>query len=229
LPSGDQRGLLDSVLGDVHRAGADEPSVGATQTSLCRLLSASTTRVTVIATRFPSGDTAGALTDVTRYQSRSDIARPCATSDAGITAPTHTRDQRNVRIGEKLEVGPRRREMWRSDMWRCDMWRCAFGGAFVKTLQATQHDRNVMCRTLALSPPAASTPPCATVTACVASQTCRGVGRKSAVPSPSAGMLCKRVVLEHRSIRPQSHPVTQEVINCLVLYPSPARPGHTIS
>jgi hypothetical protein len=51
------------------------PWAGTIQTSACRLFSAATTVVTVKATCFPSGDTAGELTVVTRYQSAGVKAR----------------------------------------------------------------------------------------------------------------------------------------------------------
>src|SRR5215204_103873 len=87
FPSGDQRGLLLSVPGEVQRSGAP-PAVVATHTSLCRRFPASIARVTVIATRFPSGDTAGALTFTTRYQSRSIIARgPLGSRGLGAVPP----------------------------------------------------------------------------------------------------------------------------------------------
>jgi hypothetical protein len=70
FPSGDQRGALLSVLGDVKRCGSP-PAVGTTQTSLCRRFSASRTVVTVTAIRSPLGDIAGALSVVSRYQSAS--------------------------------------------------------------------------------------------------------------------------------------------------------------
>src|SRR3954447_14567763 len=74
FPSGDQRGLLLSVLGEVKRCGSP-PEVGTTHTSLCRLFSASRTVVTVTATRSPLGDIAGPLSVVSRYQSASWKAR----------------------------------------------------------------------------------------------------------------------------------------------------------
>src|SRR6476620_6108781 len=74
LPSGDHCGAVLSVPGDVNRCGSP-PAVGTTQTSLCRLFSASRTVVTVTATRSPAGDIAGALNVVTLYQSASWKAR----------------------------------------------------------------------------------------------------------------------------------------------------------
>src|SRR5690606_41448776 len=49
VPSGDQRGLLLSVEGDVQRCGSP-PAVFTTHTSLWRRFSLSTARVTVMAT-----------------------------------------------------------------------------------------------------------------------------------------------------------------------------------
>src|SRR5512144_2053869 len=73
-PVGDQRGLVLSVPGEVYRCGSP-PAVLATQTSLWRLFSASRTVVTVNATRLPSGESAGELTVVRRYQSAGVNAR----------------------------------------------------------------------------------------------------------------------------------------------------------
>src|SRR5690348_2562352 len=67
-PSSEYPGALLSVLGVVSRTGSP-PVSGTIHTSECRLFSASRTVVTVKATFFPSGDSAGALTFVTLYQS----------------------------------------------------------------------------------------------------------------------------------------------------------------
>src|SRR3990172_5930549 len=77
LPSGDQRGFELSTPGEVSGIGSP-PAAAASQTSECRLFSAATTVVTVNAICLPSGDTAGALTVVTRYQSFGVKARDCA-------------------------------------------------------------------------------------------------------------------------------------------------------
>jgi hypothetical protein len=74
FPSGEKRGFELSVLGDVYRI-ASPPATGTTHTSLCRLFSLSRTVVTVNATSFPSGETAGALNVVSRYQSAGVNAR----------------------------------------------------------------------------------------------------------------------------------------------------------
>src|SRR5690349_4082100 len=74
LPSGDQRGLLLSVAGDVKRV-ASPPPVGTTQTSRWYLFSRSLIVCTVNATRAPSGDIAGALSVVSLYQSLGVNAR----------------------------------------------------------------------------------------------------------------------------------------------------------
>src|SRR5919109_220793 len=74
LPSGDQRGLLLSVLGEVKRIGAP-PLTGTTHTSRWYLLSRSLIVCTVNATRPPSGDIAGALRVVSLYQSAGVKAR----------------------------------------------------------------------------------------------------------------------------------------------------------
>jgi hypothetical protein len=74
-PSGDQRGPLLSRLGLVRRVGSP-PSVPTSQISECRLFSLSRTVVTVKATHLPSGDIAGALTVLSRYQSTAVKARP---------------------------------------------------------------------------------------------------------------------------------------------------------
>ena len=74
FPSGDQRGLELSYPGAVYLVDVP-PALGTTQTSWCRLLSASLTVVTVNATRRPSGESAGALRVVTRYQSAGVNAR----------------------------------------------------------------------------------------------------------------------------------------------------------
>src|SRR5688500_2564297 len=81
LPSGENRGFELSVLGDVYRTGCP-PAVGTTQTSECRLFSASFTVVTVKATSRPSGDMAGDATVVRRYQSLGVKARLPALSCA---------------------------------------------------------------------------------------------------------------------------------------------------
>src|SRR5678816_4523194 len=81
FPSAEKRGFELSVLGDVYRV-ASPPAVGTTQTSLWRLLSFSRTVVTVNATSFPSGDTAGALSVVTLYQSAGVNARRAPLEDA---------------------------------------------------------------------------------------------------------------------------------------------------
>ena len=75
LPSGDHRGAELSVLGEVIRIGSPPP-VPTIHTSECRLLSASRTVAAVNATHFPSGDTAGPDTVVSRYQSFGVKARP---------------------------------------------------------------------------------------------------------------------------------------------------------
>ena len=75
LPSGAQRGLVLSTPGEVIRAGSP-PAAGTSHTSECRLFSAATTVVTVKAICFPSGETAGLLTVVIRYQSLGVKARP---------------------------------------------------------------------------------------------------------------------------------------------------------
>src|SRR3990172_8373826 len=77
LPSGDQRGFELSTPGEVSGIGSP-PAAAASQTSECRLFSAATTVVNVNAICLPSGDTAGALTVVTRYQSFGVKARPWA-------------------------------------------------------------------------------------------------------------------------------------------------------
>ena len=74
LPSADHCGFELSVLGDVQRSGWP-PALFTTQISLWRRFSLSRTVVTVIAMRLPSGDTAGALTVESRYQSASIMAR----------------------------------------------------------------------------------------------------------------------------------------------------------
>src|SRR5688572_19889627 len=90
FPSAEKRGFVLSVLGEVKRTGSP-PAVGTTQTSACRLFSDSRTVVTVNATRRPSGDTAGALSVVTLYQSAGVKARRlwavgvCAPSTAEAT------------------------------------------------------------------------------------------------------------------------------------------------
>jgi hypothetical protein len=86
FPSAENRGFELSVLGDVYRV-AEPPETGTTQTSLCRLFSLSRTVVTVNATSLPSGDTAGALSVVTRYQSLGVKARG-ATRLAGVAGVT---------------------------------------------------------------------------------------------------------------------------------------------
>jgi hypothetical protein len=68
FPSGDQRGFELSYPGAVYRA-AVPPALGTTHTSWWRLFSDSFTVVTVNATVRPSGESAGALNVVTRYQS----------------------------------------------------------------------------------------------------------------------------------------------------------------
>ena len=70
FPSGDHRGALLSVPGEVKRCGSP-PAVGTTQISLCRLFSFSRTVVPVTATRSPAGEMAGALRVTRRYQSDS--------------------------------------------------------------------------------------------------------------------------------------------------------------
>ena len=70
LPSGDHLGEVLSVPGDVNRCGSP-PALGTTQISLCRLFSASRTVVTVNAIRSPVGETAGAVSVVSLYQSAS--------------------------------------------------------------------------------------------------------------------------------------------------------------
>jgi len=95
FPSGENRGFELSVLGDVYRV-ASPPATGTTHTSLCRLFSLSRIVVTVKATSFPSGETAGALKVVTLYQSAGvnarfaplagctvDADRACAASGSG--------------------------------------------------------------------------------------------------------------------------------------------------
>ena len=77
FPSGDQRGFMLSMLGEVNRCGSP-PSVPTTQISEWRLFSASRTVVTVTATQRPSGETAEELSVVTRYQSLGVKARPWA-------------------------------------------------------------------------------------------------------------------------------------------------------
>jgi len=77
FPSAEKRGFELSVLGEVYHV-ASPPAVGTTQTSLWRLFSLSRTVVTVNATSFPSGDTAGALRVVTLYQSAGVNARRAA-------------------------------------------------------------------------------------------------------------------------------------------------------
>src|SRR5688500_16717585 len=74
LPSGDQRGLVLSVLGDVKRR-ASPPAVGTTQTSRWYLLSFSSAVCTWKAICDPSGDIAGADSTESRYQSASVNAR----------------------------------------------------------------------------------------------------------------------------------------------------------
>src|SRR5678816_210003 len=91
LPSGEKRGFEPSVLGDVYRV-ASPPATGTTHTSLWRLFSASRTVVTVNATSFPSGETAGPLNVVTLYQSAGVNARfappPGAVGAGPVWAPT---------------------------------------------------------------------------------------------------------------------------------------------
>ena len=82
LPSGDQRGLALSKFGDVTRR-ADPPVNDWIQTSLCRLFSASFTVVSVKATVLPSGERVAPASRVTRYQSESSNARPCALAASG--------------------------------------------------------------------------------------------------------------------------------------------------
>src|SRR5689334_22935523 len=79
LPSAEKRGFELSVLGDVYRV-ASPPATGTTQISLCRLFSLSRTVVTVNATSLPSGETAGAESVVTLYQSAGVNARRFATA-----------------------------------------------------------------------------------------------------------------------------------------------------
>jgi len=83
VPSGDQRGFELSTVGTVIRRAGVLPSAGASQISLCRRFSFSTTVVTVKAIRRPSGDTAGSDTVVTRCQSGGVKARPWAMAVAG--------------------------------------------------------------------------------------------------------------------------------------------------
>src|SRR6478752_4704865 len=91
FPSGEKRGFELSVLGDVYRV-ASPPATGTTHTSLCRLFSLSRTVVTVNATSFPSGETAGALSVVSLYQSAGVNARFAPLPDAAgaglVWAPT---------------------------------------------------------------------------------------------------------------------------------------------
>ena len=91
FPSGEKRGFELSVLGDVYRV-ASPPATGTTHTSLWRLFSASRTVVTVNATSFPSGETAGPLNVVTLYQSAGVNARfappPGAVGAGPVWAPT---------------------------------------------------------------------------------------------------------------------------------------------
>ena len=95
FPSGDQRGLLLSTPGEVSRIGSP-PAAGTSQTSECRLLSATTTVVTVKATCFPSGETAGLLTVVTLYQSLGVKARACAASRGPVVAKVVTPSARSA-------------------------------------------------------------------------------------------------------------------------------------
>src|SRR4051812_24888824 len=112
FPSGDQRAALLSVLGDVKRCGSP-PAVGTTQISLCRLFSASRTVVTVTATRSPAGDMAGALSVVSRYQSRSWKARlgaACCANAVETHSGAMTARKRVSRMqGCPAEVGKRGR------------------------------------------------------------------------------------------------------------------------
>src|SRR5688500_10975999 len=87
LPSGEKRGFELSVLGEVYRVGSP-PAAGTTHTSLCRLFSLSRTVVTVNATSFPSGETAGADKVVTLYQSAGVNARRAVpvVDDVGVAA-----------------------------------------------------------------------------------------------------------------------------------------------
>src|SRR5262245_55743074 len=78
LPSAENLGCELSVLGDVYRV-ASPPAAGTTQISLCRLFSLSRTVVTVNAISLPSGETAGADSVVTLYQSAGVNARRFAT------------------------------------------------------------------------------------------------------------------------------------------------------
>src|SRR5881394_1300553 len=107
FPSGDQRGLLLSVLGDVKRVAAP-PLVGATHTSRWYLLSRSLIVCTVNATRPPSGDIAGALSVVSLYQSAGVKARfACAPSMArgAVRAATAANVHRMERLRVDGKVG----------------------------------------------------------------------------------------------------------------------------
>src|SRR5258705_9440927 len=87
FPSGDQRGLELSVLGDVKRLGSP-PDVGTTQTSRWYLSSFSLTVCTWNAMRLPSGEIAGELRTVSLYQSLRAKARLacCAASGVAVAA-----------------------------------------------------------------------------------------------------------------------------------------------
>src|SRR5687768_7885980 len=85
FPSGENRGFELSVLGDVKRV-ASPPLAGTTQTSLWRLFSLSRTVVTVNATSLPSGETVGAASVVTLYQSAGVNARRAVAAGACVDA-----------------------------------------------------------------------------------------------------------------------------------------------
>src|SRR5690625_470605 len=110
FPSSDLLGFELSVPGEVRRTGSP-PSAPTSQISECRLLADSLTVVTVKAICLPSGERAGELTVVTRYQSAGVKARPlcpsCPTSGAAeVTARMAiANDTRNGRISSTPEFG----------------------------------------------------------------------------------------------------------------------------
>src|ERR1051326_9135467 len=110
LPSGDQRGLLLSVLGEVKRT-ASPPDVGTTQTSWWYLSSRSLIVWTVNATRAPSGDMAGALSVVSRYQSlgvKARLADACAESNRGVRKAARSAGDRRMETPGGVKAGRRR-------------------------------------------------------------------------------------------------------------------------